>query len=131
MLDYKIRAISALSSLYLGTSPAGADSDLISSDLSIQHDGVNASDEIMNIHTWSQRLSRLPELDFNTEEVMVDSAQRKVRVRSQLQLVGGTLAKESVDVLEFNDDGLLISLTSEWRQRRVSQEAFEEDSEGE
>lgn len=53
-------------------------------------------------------LDRAPDFHMHIREAVVDDRQRKVWVRSEITGLPAGVVKESIDMLSFNEEGLLI-----------------------
>lgn len=81
----------------------------VSADVTIQHDDqtplVSRDAFIQNL---SGMLNHLPEFHVDIKEACVDEQQHKVWVRSELTGLPGGVRKESIDMMTFNEEGLLV-----------------------
>lgn len=107
--ELKLNAIAALTSLYT----SDEDSAIISPAITIEHDAIG--EEPLSLASWSESLHTMPELSVDVQEAIVDESQRKVWVRSSVSGLSDGRTKESVDVMTFDEEGVLVSLTGEWR----------------
>lgn len=57
---------------------------------------------------WGDILRRMPGFQLDIKEACVDEQQHKVWVRSEITGLPGGMRKESIDMMTFNDDGLLV-----------------------
>ncbi|KAJ9637490.1 uncharacterized protein PV06_04034 [Exophiala oligosperma] len=57
---------------------------------------------------WADILRRMPGFQLNIKEACVDEQQHKVWVRSEITGLPGGMRKESIDMMTFDDDGLLV-----------------------
>ncbi|KIW16156.1 hypothetical protein PV08_06207 [Exophiala spinifera] len=60
------------------------------------------------IQDWVDILQRMPGFQLNIKEACVDEQQHKVWVLSEITGLPGGMRKESVDMMTFDDDGLLV-----------------------
>lgn len=60
---------------------------------------------------WTQKLQRTPSFNLQIKEACVDEVQRKVWVRSEISGLPNGIRKESIDMMCFDEDGLLSSTT--------------------
>lgn len=109
--ELRAKALAAIISLY----DASEDVDclLISPDVIIEHDAIN--DEPLSLTSWSESIQRMPNLEIDVLEAIPDPSQSKVRVRSSVTGLPHGRRKESIDVMSFDSEGILVSLASEWR----------------
>lgn len=128
-MDLEVRAMIALTALY-DTTESSSEA-WISPDISIEHDDISSSTEPLTLSSWSESLSAMPTLELDIAEAIVDESQRKVWVRSSLYGLPNGGRKESVDVLSFDAEGLLVSLTGEWRAFTEDDDDDEAESESE
>ena len=52
--------------------------------------------------------ARVPDFEMVIREAVVDDNQRKVWVRSEIRGLPGGIIKESIDMMTFDEEGLLI-----------------------
>lgn len=81
----------------------------ISEKVHIQHDDkppVTSRSEFLA--GWSNALNYMPDVHIDIKEACVDEVQRKVWVRSEISGLPGGIRKESIDMMTFDRDGMLI-----------------------
>lgn len=109
--ELKAKAVAALTSLY--DASEHVDSLLISPDVTIEHDAIH--DEPLSLTSWSESIQSMPNLEIDVLEAIADASQSKVRVRSSVTGLPNGRRKESIDVMSFDSEGVLVSLAGEWR----------------
>ncbi|KIW49030.1 hypothetical protein PV05_10746 [Exophiala xenobiotica] len=73
---------------------------------------------------WAAALHRMPGVQLNIKEACVDELQHKVWVRSEISGLPGGMRKESIDMMTFNEEGLLVKSVD--CQRVLSRRAGED-----
>lgn len=124
-MELQAKAISALTSLY--DSHDSGSSDIISPNIIIEHDAFD--DCPIDLASWSSSLSSMPDLDVDVLEAAADESQRKVWVRSSVSGLPDGQSKQSVDVMTFDSEGMLVSLLGEWRSLKHADEDYESEME--
>ena len=126
-IDLHARALLLLSLLYTNTfstdSPTRAINDLIHPSCTFEVEHFDASTSTINsrdeyLKGWSKKVQNLGEVISTVRECVVDESQRKVWVVHEL-IVGGTMRKESVDMLTFDGKGKMTRREG-WLRRRSS-----------
>ncbi|KIV80290.1 hypothetical protein PV11_07803 [Exophiala sideris] len=81
----------------------------VSEDVSVQHeDETPVASRDAFVRRFSQALEHMPELNIEVKEACVDESQLKVWVRSEITGLPGGVRKESIDMMTFNEEGLLV-----------------------
>jgi len=117
--DLESRAIKILTALANNTSNA----DLISQHISPQIKVDRGDDDpVYSLQQYLSRFSaasaRYPHLHLDIKEACVDELQRKVWVRSEITGLPGGAVKERVDMLTFDQQGVLVGSIDHQRVRR-------------
>lgn len=63
-------------------------------------------------------IAQTPDLHFEIKEAIVDDRQRKVWVRSEITGLAAGMIKESIDMMTFDEEGVLIRSEDSQRVRR-------------
>ena len=126
-LDLHARAMLLLSLLYTNTfstdTPTPIINDLIHPSCTFEVEHFDASTSTINsreeyLQSWSKKMQHLGEITSTVRECVVDESQRKVWVVNEL-VVGGTMRKESVDMLTFDGRGKMTRREG-WLRRKSS-----------
>lgn len=82
----------------------------VASNVIVQHednDPVKSRDAL--IFRWQSTLQNTPNFHLDIKEACVDEHQMKVWVRSEITGFPNGVRKESIDMMQFNEEGLLTS----------------------
>ncbi len=106
----------------------------VSAEVRVHHDDPDGEDEQQNrlvtsrddlLQNWTRTLQQTPNLHVDVKEACVDETQLKVWVRSEMTGFPRGVHKESVDMMTFNEQGVLVEsvdcqrvLASKRKQRR-------------
>jgi hypothetical protein len=116
--NLQYRATQILELLYNERNTASATS-IISSEVIVQH---NDDDTVTGLAAFldgcHRTIAQVPNFHLEIREAIVDDRQRKVWVRSEITgLPAGTI-KESIDMMTFDEEGVLIRSEDCQRVRR-------------
>ena len=107
--DLQSRAIKILTALANNTSNAEIILQHISPQIKVEH---GDDDPVYSLQKYLSRFSaasvRYPDLYFDIKEACVDDLQRKVWVRSEITGLPGGVVKERIDMLKFDEQGVLV-----------------------
>lgn len=115
--NLELRATKILTSLWSAPTSKSI-LNLIAPNIKVEH---GEEQPVYSVESYTSRfskaLARCPDLSFNIQEACVDEPQRKVWVRSEISVPGGML-KESIDMLYFDEHGMLVGSVDYQRARR-------------
>lgn len=117
--NLELRATKILTSLANSPSSTDLSTLRISPNIKVEH---NDSDPVYSLQQYLSRFSdassRSPDLHLDVKEACVDEIQRKVWVRSVISGLPGGMVKESVDMLSFDEQGVLVGSIDHQRVMR-------------
>lgn len=76
---------------------------------------------------WAEKVQRMPDFRHRVAEAVVDDAQRKVWVRGEVSGLPGGRRKESIDMMTFDEEGVLVSTSTSWRPLRGDESDGEDE----
>jgi hypothetical protein len=92
---------------------------MISPNVIVQHDD---SPPVISRATfldgWQGLMAEVPDFHLEIMEAIVDDRQRKVWVRSEITGLPAGMVKESIDMMTFDEDGMLVKSEDCQRVRR-------------
>jgi len=71
------------------------------------------------LDTWKFAATTMPDFEMHIREAAADEQQRKVWVRSEIRGFPSGVVKEIIDMMTFNEEGLLIRNEDCQRVKRV------------
>ena len=92
---------------------------MISPNVIVQHDDsppVTSREAFLD--GWQGFMAEVPEFHLEIMEAIVDDRQRKVWVRSEITGLPAGMIKESIDMMTFDEDGMLVKSEDCQRVRR-------------
>jgi len=117
--DLESRATEILKSLANNTSNAEQISRHISPHIKVEH---GEEDPVYSVEKYLLKFSdasaRCPNLHLDIKEACVDESQRKVWIWSEITGLPGGTVKERVDMLTFDEQGVLVGSIDHQRVRR-------------
>lgn len=105
-IDLESRATQILTSLANNSTDSSSVLPHISPLIQVEH---NDAAPVYSVDSYVSRFSGLgSDVRLDIKEACVDEVQRKVWVRSEISGFPGGVVKESVDMLFFDEDGMLV-----------------------
>lgn len=113
------RATRILTSLANSPSSTDLSSLRISPTVKVEHnDGSPVYSFQTYVSRFSDAVSRSPNFHLDVKEACVDEIQRKVWVRSEISGLPGGVIKESIDMLYFDEQGVLVGSIDHQKVKR-------------
>src|SRR5271155_310196 len=95
-------------------------SELIHPAVIVQHDEDRPHPSMAAfLDTWKFAATTMPDFEMHIREAAADEQQRKVWVRSEIRGFPSGVVKEIIDMMTFNEEGLLIRNEDCQRVKRV------------
>ena len=92
---------------------------MISPNVVVQHDdGPSVTSRAAFLDGWQGLMAEVPDFHLYIREAIVDDQQRKVWVRSEITGSPAGMIKESIDMMTFDEDGMLVKSEDCQRVRR-------------
>ena len=92
---------------------------MISPTVIVQHDDdVPVTSRTAFLDGFNDLINNVPEFHLDVLEAVVDDRQRKVWVRSEISGLPAGMIKESIDMMTFDEEGILIKSEDCQRVRR-------------
>lgn len=117
--DLETRATRILRTLVTSPDTAASVTQQISSEIQFEHgDDAPVYSLQRYLSRFSDASARNPKMQFDIKEACVDEIQRKVWVRSEVTGLTDGLIKERIDMLYFDEQGVLVRSIDHQRVRR-------------
>lgn len=82
---------------------------MISPEVVVQHDDEAPVTSLAAfLDGWQRLVSSIPDFHLEIREAIVDDRQRKVWVRSEITGLPAGMIKESIDMMTFDEEGVLV-----------------------
>lgn len=92
---------------------------MISQNIVVQHDdSPPITSRMAFLDGWQGLMAEVPNFHLEIQEAIVDDRQRKVWVRSEITGLPAGMVKESIDMMTFDEDGMLVKSENCQRVRR-------------
>lgn len=92
---------------------------MIAANVVVQHDdNAPVTSAAAFLDGWQRLIANVPNFHLEIREAVVDDRQRKVWVRSEITGLPAGMVKESIDMMTFDEEGMLIKSEDCQRVRR-------------